>query len=83
MNITQQENTKVILKADLTVKDEIIGNLEGTVSNYDYDNIGINININNSMKKQLCDNDATLKADINTFIESVIAKQKELLGGTK
>ena len=83
MNITQQENTKVILKADLTVKDEIIGNVEGTVSNYDYDNVGININIYNSMKKQFCDNDTALKADISTFVESVIAKQKELLGGSK
>lgn len=83
MNITQEESIKIVLKGELKVGEEIIGNIEGTVSNYNYDNCNVGIVINNGMKKKFCDNDAALKADISTFIESVIAKQKELLGGTK
>ena len=81
MNITQQENTKVTLKADLTVKDVVVGTIEATASNYNYDNLSINVNIFNDKKKEFCDNATALLADIKTFEDTAVAKQKELLSG--
>lgn len=82
LQINETESKKVSLNADLKTSDKtVIGNVTANLSNAEGEGLYLSINVYNTA--EYMKDFASFKKDIESFMEKVFAKEKEILGGNE